>query len=167
MSIAKNLKLSFFGLLSATLMSAPAFAQNAASVTQLSGQNAAQVGVGNTAIQGNLQSADVNQHGSSYFPYSYGTGINGANVVQGNHQNVAQYGFGNTAVQGNSATANVHQSPSTTYPYPAYPSYPYPGYPTSVNGASVLQGNGQAASQFGAFNSAIQGNAADATVQQH
>lgn len=165
MSIAKNLKLSFFGLLSATLMSAPAFAQNAASVTQLSGQSADQVGVGNTAIQGNLQSADVHQ-GSSYFPYGYGASINGANVVQGNHQQADQYGFGNTAIQGNSATANVNQSPSTTYPYPVYPSYPYPGYP-NVNGASVLQGNGQTASQFGAFNSAIQGNAADATVQQH
>lgn len=161
MSIAKNLKLSFFGLLSATLMSAPAFAQNAASVTQVSGQSTDQVGIGNTAIQGNLQSTDISQTGNpSYF---YGSGANGATVGQSNNQYAGQYGYGNSAIQGNASSATVTQGSTPIYPgYPIYPA-PVPNF----NGASVLQGNGQGASQVGAFNGAVQGNAATTNVQQH
>jgi hypothetical protein len=159
MATAKAIKSTFFGLLSATLMTAPAFAQNAASVVQNSAQAAEQVGVGNTSVQGNLQSADVTQSGSPYI-YPFGSSINGANIVQGNSQHAAQVGYGNTSVQGNSSTATVAQG-SPTYPW-------FPGYPTpSVNGANVVQGSQQGAFQFGAANSSIQGNAADATVTQH
>lgn len=135
MSFAKNLKLSFFGLMSATLMSAPAFAQNAASVTQLSNQDATQVGVGNVAVQGNAQSATVTQSPTTYPYYP-------------NHPGYPSHGY-----------------PSHGYPSHGYPSYPsYPS--TGVNGAVILQGNDQDATQIGGFNSAIQGSAADATIQQ-
>lgn len=158
MTTAKAIKTSFFGLLSAALMTAPAFAQNAASVYQTSAQGTEQAGVGNVSVQGSLQSADVTQSGSPYV-YPYG-GINGANVVQGNNQQAGQVGYGNTSIQGNSATATVTQGSPTA---PWFPGYPTPG----INGANVIQGSNQGAFQFGAGNSSVQGNATDATVTQH
>lgn len=159
MTTAKAIKTSFFGLLSAALMTAPAFAQNATSVYQTSAQGTEQAGVGNVSVQGSLQSADVSQAGSPYV-YPYGGSINGANVVQGNNQQAGQIGYGNTSIQGSSATATVTQG-SPTSPW-------FPGYPTSgINGANVIQGSNQGAFQFGAANTSVQGSAADATVTQH
>jgi hypothetical protein len=165
---AKSMKSAAFALFASVLgfATAPAFAQNAASVIQTSEQNTVQNGSGNVSIQGNVQTGVVTQTGS---PYGYGVqcfvapcpgggSINGASVVQQNQQDVAQFGYGNTAIQGNSSTANVHQG--------GYPSYPY-SYPSSINGATVGQFNQQNIGQFGFGNSAIQGNAADAHVTQH
>jgi hypothetical protein len=143
MTTTKAIKTSFFGLLSAVLMTAPAFAQNAASVVQQSAQGTEQAGVGNVSVQGSLQTADVTQAGSPLV-YPYG-GINGANVIQGNAQHAGQIGYGNTNIQGNAATATVTQGTPTS---PWFPGYPTPG----VNGATVMQGSEQGAFQFGAFN---------------
>lgn len=146
------------------LATAPAFAQNAASVIQTSDQNATQVGSGNVAIQGNVQTGVVTQTGAS--PYNVQcfvapcpTGINGANVVQANQQDVHQQGIGNTAIQGNASTATVSQG-GLSFPY-------YPYYPYGINGATVLQGNQQSVDQYGIGNSSVQGNAATANVGQH
>ncbi|MBW4538416.1 MAG: hypothetical protein KME43_04630 [Myxacorys chilensis ATA2-1-KO14] len=155
MASVKSLSISLFGLLSATLLSAPAFAQNAASVIQTSEQDAAQLGQGNVAVQGNMQSGIVTQTG---VPFPFGGGINGAVVQQDSEQGVAQVGIRNTAIQGNVTTADVLQG---TPGYPFY--YPAPG----INGATVLQGSHQDVLQAGHGNSAVQGNATDATVIQH
>lgn len=155
MTSVKTLSISLFGLLSATLLSAPAFAQSAASVIQSSNQNATQLGQGNVAIEGNMQTANVDQAG---VPFPYGGGINGANVEQYSNQGVDQVGIGNSAVQGNASTADVRQG---TPGYPFY--YPTPG----INSATVLQANEQEILQNGYGNAAVQGNAADATVTQH
>ncbi|NDJ16991.1 hypothetical protein [Myxacorys almedinensis] len=83
---------------------------NGATVVQGNHQNIHQVGVGNTAIQGNSSAASVFQGAGGYpFPYYGVPGINGAQVVQGNVQDAAQSGVGNTAIQGNSAEAIVLQ----------------------------------------------------------
>ncbi|MER3477377.1 MAG: hypothetical protein C4287_13895 [Leptolyngbya sp. ERB_1_2] len=158
MATAKAIKTSFFGLLSAVLMTAPAFAQNATSVVQSSSQGANQVGAGNVSVQGSSQTADVAQVGSPYV-YPYGS-INGANIVQGNHQQADQVGYGNTSIQGNSNAATVTQGTTIA---PWFPGSPVPG----VNGANVVQGNNQGALQVGTANSSIQGNLADTTVVQH
>ncbi|HTL89485.1 MAG TPA: hypothetical protein VL134_08785 [Leptolyngbya sp.] len=155
MASVKTLSISLLGLLSATLLSAPAFAQNAASVVQTSDQAATQVGQGNVAIEGNVQTGIVTQTG---VPFPFGGGINGAVVQQGSHQGVEQVGIGNSAVQGNVTTADVLQGA------PGYPFY----YPTpGINGATVLQGTQQGILQTGYGNTAVQGNATDATVTQH
>lgn len=155
MASVKNLSISLFSLLSATLLSAPVFAQNAASVIQTSNQNATQVGQGNVSVQGNMQTGIVTQNGT---PFYYGSGINGAVVQQDNHQETHQVGIGNSAIQGNVSTANVQQGT------PGYPFY----YPASgINGATVVQGNHQGIGQHGYGNTAVQGNATDATVVQH
>ncbi|BAS56743.1 MULTISPECIES: hypothetical protein [Leptolyngbya] len=158
MTTAKAIKTSFFGLMSAVLMTAPAFAQNAASVVQQSSQGTEQAGVGNVSVQGNLQTADVTQLSSPVYPY--GASINGANVIQGNSQQAGQIGYGNTNIQGNATSATVTQGTPTS---PWFPGYPTPG----VNGANVVQGSQQGAFQFGGFNSSVQGSATDATVTQH
>ncbi len=155
MTTLKAIKSSLFGLLSAALMTAPAFAQNATSVVQNSNQGTEQAGIGNVSVQGSQQTADVTQVGSPYV-YPYGS-INGANVVQGNNQQAGQIGYGNTSIQGNSTAATVTQGS------PAFPGYPVPG----INGANVVQGSNQGAFQFGAANTSAQGNATDATVVQH
>lgn len=51
MATVKAIKSSFFGLLSAALMTAPAFAQNATSVVQNSNQGAEQAGIGNVSVK--------------------------------------------------------------------------------------------------------------------
>jgi hypothetical protein len=146
------------------LAAAPAFAQNAASVIQTSNQNATQVGSGNVAVQGNVQTGIVTQtggypHGVQCFAAPCPSGINGASIVQANQQDVTQHGIGNTAIQGNAATATVTQGG------PSYPFYPYSPY--GINGATVMQGNQQIADQYGIGNSSVQGNAANAIVHQH
>ncbi|MER3434802.1 MAG: hypothetical protein C4288_15610, partial [Leptolyngbya sp. ERB_1_1] len=114
------------------LATTPAFAQNAASVIQTSDQNATQVGSGNVAVQGNVQTGIVTQTGAT--PYGVQCfvapcpgGINGANVVQTNQQGVIQNGIGNSSIQGNSSTATVLQG-GTVYPF-------HPYYPYSTDGA--------------------------------
>ncbi|MBW4528823.1 MAG: hypothetical protein KME18_27295 [Phormidium tanganyikae FI6-MK23] len=162
----KSIKFCALALLTSVcgFAAAPAFAQNAASVIQTSDQNATQVGSGNVAIQGNVQTGVVTQAGG----YPYGvqcfvapcpTGINGATVLQTNQQGVTQQGYGNTSIQGNSSTANVLQG-SAGYPY-------YPYYPSGINGATVLQGNQQTVDQYGVGNSSVQGNGSTAIVDQH
>lgn len=150
----KTLSISLFGLLSATLLSAPAFAQNGASVIQSSEQNTAQVGLGNVAIEDNAQTGIVTQTGA-HFPFN--GGINGAVVQQESEQVVRQLGIGNSAVQENVGTADVLQG---TPGYPFY--YPAPG----INGAKVLQADDQNILQNGYGNDAIQDNTTDATVTQ-
>lgn len=63
MTSVKTLLISLLGLLFATLLSAPAFAQNAAFVIQSSNQNVTQLGQENVAIEGNMQTANVAQTG--------------------------------------------------------------------------------------------------------
>ncbi|NDJ16992.1 hypothetical protein [Myxacorys almedinensis] len=156
MSSVKAIKLSVFGLLSAAFVSTPAFAQNAASVVQTSEQSAAQVGLGNVAIQGSQQTGIITQTGAPFFPVG---DINGAVIHQGNAQGVTQVGAGNSAVQGNVTTAEVLQG-STVYPFPYYPA-------PDINGATVLQSGSQGVLQHGLGNAAVQGNSTDATVIQH
>lgn len=161
MATAKAIKSSFFGLLSIVLMSAPAFAQNSASVTQTSDQSVTQEGNGNFAMQGNVQTGIVNQNG-----YPYGgiqcfiapcPGGNDANIHQTNQQSIDQQGNYNQAVQGNMSHATVHQGGMP---------FPFPYYPFGNNSAAVTQTNGQDVNQVGHGNQATQGNAASATVNQ-
>ncbi|HTL89484.1 MAG TPA: hypothetical protein VL134_08780 [Leptolyngbya sp.] len=83
---------------------------NGATVVQGNHQNIDQVGVGNTAIQGNSSTANVLQGLNSY-PFSYypAGNINGSQLLQGNAQTAAQVGINNSAVQGNSTAATVSQ----------------------------------------------------------
>lgn len=151
----KTLSISLFGLLSATLLSAPVFAQNAASVVQSSDQSVTQVGQGNQAIQGNLQTANVTQTG---VPFPFSNEDNSAFVLQNSQQQIDQLGNANSAIQGNAATADVRQGT------PKYPFY----YPTpSSNDAIVQQANHQNIRQHGYGNTGIQGSATDASVIQH
>jgi hypothetical protein len=161
----KSIKLGAIALLTSIcgFATAPAFAQNAASVIQTSEQNATQVGNGNVSVQGNVQTGVVTQTGSPYYGIQCfaapcpTAGINGASIIQSNEQNATQIGNGNTSIQGNAATANVFQGGSSYYPY----------YPSNINGAMVYQGNMQNAGQYGYGNSSAQGNAATAVVGQH
>jgi hypothetical protein len=123
MATAKAIKSSLFGFLSIALMSAPAFAQNTATIDQTSDQQITQHGYANTATQGNLNSANVNQGTPGYYPpvyYPFGHEPNTATITQDNHQKIDQKGDYNTATQGNMNTANVNQG------FPGYPSYPFP-----------------------------------------
>lgn len=83
---------------------------NGATVVQGNHQNIDQVGVSNTAIQGNSSTANVLQGLGSYpFPYYPSVDVNGSQVLQGNAQTATQVGVGNTAIQGNAADAAVSQ----------------------------------------------------------
>lgn len=83
---------------------------NGAAVVQGNHQTIDQIGVGNTAIQGNSSTANVLQGLGSYpFPYYPTMGVNGGQVLQGNAQTATQVGVGNSAVQGNAADATVLQ----------------------------------------------------------
>jgi hypothetical protein len=164
----KSIKLGAIALLTSVcgFATAPAFAQNAASVVQTSDQNTTQVGSGNVSVQGNVQTGVITQTGSPYYgvqcfvaPCPTAAGINGASVIQSNDQNATQIGNGNTSIQGNSATANVFQGGAPYYPY-------YPA-PSNINGATVYQGNVQNAGQYGYGNTSAQGNASTAVVGQH
>lgn len=164
----KSIKLGAIALLTSVcgFATAPAFAQNAASVVQTSDQSTTQVGSGNVSVQGNVQTGVVTQNGSPYYGIQCfaapcpTAGINGASVIQSNDQNATQIGHGNTSIQGNSSTANVFQGSAPYYPY-------YPSNPTNINGAMVYQGNVQNAGRYGYGNTSAQGNAATAVVGQH
>lgn len=158
MATVKTIKVSLFGLMSAALMAAPAMAQNGASITQVSDQNAVQVGHGNTSIQGNMQTGVITQSGGypgGYPVYPFGGTINGASVLQGNSQNATQIGVGNSSVQGNSAQAIVDQGGYLVYPYGS-----------GINAANIGQVSNQGALQLGTGNTSVQGNAANANIFQ-
>jgi hypothetical protein len=166
MATAKAIKSSLFGFLSIALMSAPAFAQNTASVTQTSDQSVTQQGNGNVAVQGNVQTGIVNQNGHPYGGIQCFAapcpGTNDATIHQANQQSIDQQGNFNQAIQGNMATATVNQGGMPfTYPY-----YPFGSHPFGSNSAAVNQTNGQSVTQVGHGNQASQGNAASATVNQ-
>jgi hypothetical protein len=115
MASLKPFKTGLFGLLTATtfgLLAVPSYAQNTATVDQSSTQTATQVGVGNTAVQGSIQTGNVTQDGS---PYWFGYGSNDATLNQANTQDVSQNGFGNNAAQGSIQQADILQGSSPLY----------------------------------------------------
>ena len=135
------------------LVSAPARAQNAASVGQSSDQQTVQAGYGNTSVQGSNQTGIVSQ--KQFPPFSYG--VNAANLGQVNSQGALQQGYGNTSVQGSAQTGMIKQGNS-------YPSFPYS---SGINAADLKQSSGQGLGQLGTGNSAVQASDQSTAIHQH
>lgn len=93
---------------------------------------------------------------------AFAQSVNGASVVQTSDQSTVQNGSGNVSIQGNVQTGIVTQTGS---PY-GVQCFVAPCPSAGINGASVVQQNQQGVAQFGYGNTAIQGNASNATVNQ-
>jgi hypothetical protein len=134
------------------LVSAPARAQNAASVGQSSDQQTVQAGYGNTSVQGSAQTGIVSQK-----QVPFGNGVNAAGIGQDNSQGALQQGYGNTSVQGSAQTGIIKQGNS-------YQHFPYSG---GINASDLKQSSGQALGQLGIGNSAVQASDQGTAVHQH
>jgi hypothetical protein len=149
MTTAKSIALSAFGLLSTCFLAMPAFAGNAGSVTQMTIQDSAQIGVGNLSVQASDMTAIVDQ--SAGFP-GFG-GLNGGSVFQGTKQGNGQLGNDNRTIQGASSHGEVYQG--------------LPGVFGDFNAGQIQQLTGQTSAQLGAGNQTVQGANHDAMLIQY
>jgi hypothetical protein len=138
MTTTKSIVLSAFGLVSTCFLAMPAFAGNAGSVTQITTQENAQVGINNMSVQGSDSTAFIEQSGA--FPGA--GGINGGSIFQGTVQHNGQVGINNQNVQGASSHGTVYQA--------------LPGFP-DLNAGQIKQMTGQTSAQLGDYNQNVQG----------
>jgi hypothetical protein len=137
MTTTKSIVLSAFGLVSTCFLAMPAFAGNAGSITQITTQENAQVGVGNMSVQASDSTALIEQ--SAGFP---GGGINAGNIFQGTAQRNGQIGIGHQSVQGATSHGTLYQT--------------LPNFP-DLNAGQIQQMTGQTSAQLGNGNQSVQG----------